>query len=168
MFIREGLLDPLSSALLNVIATHGEAVDEMKTKILQVLLVFCQVSHSDASVRNALGARKVIRREYIQVFVQFVRLWFVSGLLRACELLEPEHLVVILKAVKHLSMNPTLLEALQNANAIEILVHILDEHSTGLHSAVCFQYRCSLHYLTQCLYRKLQTIYFKHALICAA
>jgi hypothetical protein len=58
------------------------------------------------------------------------------GLLRACELLEPEHLVVILKAVKHLSMNPTLLDALQNANAIEILVRILDEHSTGPHSAV--------------------------------
>lgn len=118
MFIREGLLDPLSSALLNVIATHGEPSDEMKTKILQVLLVFCQVSHSDASVRNALGARKVIRR-----------------LLRACELLEPDHLVVILKAVKHLSMNPTLLDALQNANAIEILVRILDEHSAGPHSA---------------------------------
>ncbi|KAH7337093.1 hypothetical protein B0J17DRAFT_718990 [Rhizoctonia solani] len=118
MFIREGLLDPLSSALLNVIASHGEVADEMKTKILIILLVFCQVSHSDATVRNALGARKVIRR-----------------LLRACELLGPDHLVVILKAVKHLSMNPTLLDALQNANAIEILVRILDEHSTGPHSA---------------------------------
>ncbi|KAJ1303227.1 hypothetical protein OPQ81_011425 [Rhizoctonia solani] len=118
MFIREGLLDPLSSALLNVIASHGEVADEMKTKILIILLVFCQVSHSDATVRNALGARKIIRR-----------------LLRACELLGPEHLVVILKAVKHLSMNPTLLDALQNANAIEILVRILDEHSTGPHSA---------------------------------
>ncbi|KAF8746478.1 Serine/Threonine protein kinase, catalytic domain, partial [Rhizoctonia solani] len=118
MFIREGLLDPLSSALLNVIASHGEVADEMKTKILIILLVFCQVSHSDGTVRNALGARKIIRR-----------------LLRACELLEPEHLAVILKAVKHLSMNPTLLDALQNANAIEILVRILDEHSTGPHSA---------------------------------
>ncbi|KDN41719.1 hypothetical protein RSAG8_07250, partial [Rhizoctonia solani AG-8 WAC10335] len=97
---------------------HGEVADEMKTKILVILLVFCQVSHSDATVRNALGARKVIRR-----------------LLRACELLGPEHLVVILKAVKHLSMNPTLLDALQNANAIEILVRILDEHGTGPHSA---------------------------------
>ncbi|CUA68863.1 hypothetical protein RSOLAG22IIIB_03729 [Rhizoctonia solani] len=118
MFIREGLLDPLSSALLNVIASHGDVADEMKTKILIILLVFCQVSHSDATVRNALGARKIIRR-----------------LLRACELLGPEHLVVILKAVKHLSMNPTLLDALQNANAIEILVRILDEHGIGPHSA---------------------------------
>ena len=59
------------------------------------------------------------------------------GLLRACELLDPEHLVHMLKAVKHLSMSPTLLEVLQNANAIEILVKILDEQSIGPHSTVC-------------------------------
>ena len=58
------------------------------------------------------------------------------GLLRACELLEPEYLVHMLKAIKHLSMNATLLEVLQNANAIEILTRILDEQSTGLHSTV--------------------------------
>lgn len=42
----------------------------------------------------------------------------------------------MLKAVKHLSMNSTLLEVLQNANAIEILIRILDEQSTGPHSTV--------------------------------
>jgi hypothetical protein len=42
----------------------------------------------------------------------------------------------MLKAVKHLSMNATLLEVLQNANAIEILTRILDEHSSGPHSTV--------------------------------
>lgn len=56
--------------------------------------------------------------------------------MRACELLEPDYLVQMLKAVKHLSMNASLLEVLQNANAIEILVRILDEHSVGPHSAV--------------------------------
>ena len=59
-----------------------------------------------------------------------------SGLLRACELLEPECLVQMLKAVKHLSMNATLLEVLQNANALEILIRILDEQSSGSHSTV--------------------------------
>jgi len=44
----------------------------------------------------------------------------------------------MLKAVKHLSMNATLLEVLQNANAIEILVKILEEQSSGPHSAVSF------------------------------
>ncbi|KAJ7465176.1 hypothetical protein FB451DRAFT_1262864 [Mycena latifolia] len=108
MFIREGLLDPLSAALLNA---------ETKMKIIQILLVFSQVSQSDIHVRNALGTRKVIRR-----------------LLRSCELLEPECLVQMLKAVKHLSMNATLLEVLQNANAIEILIRILEEQSSGPHS----------------------------------
>ncbi|KAJ6584573.1 hypothetical protein B0H19DRAFT_1105620 [Mycena capillaripes] len=117
MFIREGLLDPLSAALLNVISTGGESATETKMKIIQILLVFSQVSQQDIHVRNALGTRKVVRR-----------------LLRSCELLEPECLVQMLKAVKHLSMNATLLEVLQNANAIEILVRILEEQSSGPHS----------------------------------
>ncbi|PIL35163.1 hypothetical protein GSI_02952 [Ganoderma sinense ZZ0214-1] len=114
MFIRDGLLDPLSSALLNVMASRGEIADDMNRKILQIILVFCQVSQSDIHVRNALGTRKIVRR-----------------LLRACELLEPQYLVQMLKAVKHLSMNANILEVLQNANAIEILVKILDEQSSG-------------------------------------
>ena len=61
MFIREGLLDPLSSALLNVMASRGDATAEMKMKIIQIILVFCQVSQQDFHVRNALGTRKVVR-----------------------------------------------------------------------------------------------------------
>ncbi|KAJ3794940.1 armadillo-type protein [Lentinula aff. detonsa] len=112
MFVREGLLEPLSGALLNVMANGG-----MKMKIIRILLVFSQVSQSDSYVRHAVGTRKVIRR-----------------LLRACELLEPECLVLMLKAVKHLSMNISLLDVLQNANTIEILVRILEEQASSLHS----------------------------------
>lgn len=94
MFVREGLLDPLSGALLNVMANgnvnfdgkrtlkdslggekgeeywgeenHRDSVGlegEMKMKIIQILLVFSQVSQSDFHVRNAVGTRKVIRSE---------------------------------------------------------------------------------------------------------
>lgn len=62
MFIREGLLDPLSSALLNVMVNSGDTAAEMKRKIIQIILVFCQVSQQDIHVRNALGTRKVVRR----------------------------------------------------------------------------------------------------------
>lgn len=118
MFIRDGLLDPLSMALLNVISSKDTLrASEMKTRILQIIVVYCQVSQSDAFVRNAIGTRKVIRR-----------------LLRGCELLEPEHLVLLLKAIKHLSMSPSLLDVLQNTNAIEILVTILANQMGGQHS----------------------------------
>jgi hypothetical protein len=137
MFIREGLLDPLSAALLNVMANRGTPSADMKMKIIQILLVFSQVSQSDIHVRNALGTRKVIRRELLMPVhsrTQDDSVW--AGLLRACELLEPECLVQMLKALKHLSMNATLLEVLQNANAIEILTRILEDQSSGLHSTV--------------------------------
>jgi hypothetical protein len=137
------LLDPLSSALLNVMASRGDAAADMKRKIIQILLVFCQVSQSDIHVRNALGTRKVVRRSYLlrenplpAISLIVCLLTKSIGLLRACELLEPEYLVHMLKAIKHLSMNATLLEVLQNANAIEILTRILDEQSSGPHSTV--------------------------------
>lgn len=69
MFIREGLLDPLSSALLNMMANQGDVADEMKSKIIHVLLVFSQVTQSDIHVRNALGTRKVVRRKFFAFFL---------------------------------------------------------------------------------------------------
>ena len=63
MFIREGLLDPLSAALLNVMAMRDTPKQETKMKVIQILLVFSQVSQSDIHVRNALGTRKMVRRK---------------------------------------------------------------------------------------------------------
>jgi hypothetical protein len=63
MFIREGLLDPLSAALLNVMSNRGATSIDMKMKIIQILLVFSQVTQSDIHVRNAMGTRKVVRRQ---------------------------------------------------------------------------------------------------------
>jgi hypothetical protein len=134
MFIREGLLDPLSSALINVTNGMGcDTAEEMKIKIIQIILIFSQVSQSDVYVRNAIGTRKVIRRECAPS-------WSLNtdpsvGLLRGCEILEPEYLPALLKAIKHLSMSQSLLDPLQNANAIEILIELLEKH----HS-------CSPHY----------------------
>jgi hypothetical protein len=34
-------------------------------------------------------------------------------------------------------MNATLLDVLQNANALEVLIRILDEQSSGPHGTVC-------------------------------
>lgn len=125
MFIREGLLDPLTSALLSIISSQNSASLEPKAKALQILLVFSQVSQSDSYVRQALGIRKLVRRKSDSIIPFLGVLIHPQGLLRACELLDSEHIVTMLKAIKHLSMNSTLLDVLQNSNAIEILVQIL-------------------------------------------
>lgn len=90
------------------------------------------------------------------------------GLLRACELLEPAHLVVMLKAVKHLSMNATLLDVLQNANAVEILIRILEEQESGPHSTVRLGlvFRC-FGVLTFGFFRKRQIISSRLVTTCA-
>ena len=65
------------------------------------------------------------------------------GLLRGCEILEPEYLVALLKAIKHLSMSQSLLDTLQNANAIEILIGLLEKHnSCSPHYTVGLQSNC--------------------------
>ncbi|EJU03326.1 Pkinase-domain-containing protein [Dacryopinax primogenitus] len=112
MFIREGLLDPLTSALLNIMNAEGEVPSDMKDKILNVILIFCQASQSDAHVRQALGTRTIIRR-----------------LLRAAEQVDATHVVTVVKSIRHLSMSPQLLDVLQNANTIEVLINILGGHS---------------------------------------
>jgi hypothetical protein len=93
----------------------------------------------------------------------------VVGLLRACELLEPECLVQMLKAVKHLSMNATLLEVLQNANALEILIRILDEQSSGPHSTVSFFFKFGGLQYSPCFsgIRKSPIMCFRHVTISA-
>lgn len=67
--------------------------------------------------------------------------------MRACELLEGDFLIQMLKAVKHLSMNANLLEVLQNANAIEILIRLLDDDRASPHGTVGrssdVRFRCS-------------------------
>jgi len=67
MFIREGLLDPLTSAL----ASAAETDATHKDQIIGILLVFCQVSQSDSHVRSALGTRKVVRSELSLSFSDF-------------------------------------------------------------------------------------------------
>jgi hypothetical protein len=60
MFIREGLLDPLTAALVNVANVDQE---EIHARIASILLVFTQVSQSDLHVRAAIGTRQIIRRK---------------------------------------------------------------------------------------------------------
>lgn len=63
MFVREGLEDPLSTALLNITQDRDDGAEEAKAQILAVFLLFCQISQSDKRVRDALGKRRIMKRE---------------------------------------------------------------------------------------------------------
>lgn len=112
----------------------------MIARILQIILVFSQVSQSDNHVRMAIGTRKIVRRKlWLPAQTKGVLHPFtliMLGVLRACEVLQPHHLVNVLKSIKHLSMNVALLDTLQQANAIDIIVKILEVQEHGPHTTV--------------------------------
>ncbi|KAJ9103878.1 hypothetical protein QFC21_002340 [Naganishia friedmannii] len=110
MFVREGITEPLSSALLNIVKDISPDAEAAKQRILVLLLLFCQTGQADARIRVAFGSRS-----------------FVISLLRSLPRLSPPMLLLALKSIKHLSTSQPLLEVLQNADAIRILLDLLTE-----------------------------------------
>ncbi|CDW98725.1 hypothetical protein [Sporisorium scitamineum] len=114
MLAQEGLLEPLSSALQSVIDDdQDEYASEARANILQILLIYSQ---SDNFLKKQVATRSVLRR-----------------ILRSASRLDAESLTFMLKIVKNLSMSPTILDEMQNANTIEILTNILAQHHSGPH-----------------------------------
>ncbi|BGP47541.1 Protein kinase of the Mitotic Exit Network [Rhodotorula kratochvilovae] len=108
---QEGLLDPLSTALLAVCGDGDDLAESAKAKIVHILLLFAQ---SDHKVKEAMARRAILLR-----------------LVKAAGVLEPELLAVLLKTLKNLSMLPAALDPLQHAGAIEMLVAILAQTYRG-------------------------------------
>ncbi|WWC88803.1 uncharacterized protein L201_003716 [Kwoniella dendrophila CBS 6074] len=127
MFVREGILDPLSTALLSILkddtlkSADGEAEQAEKEELelaisrtVSTLLLFCQVAQGDQRIRDGFTDRSIMSR-----------------ILKACDLLHGKLLVLAIKAIKHLSTAPQLIEVLQNSNGMEILVGILSRNMKG-------------------------------------
>jgi len=64
MFTREGILDPLATALLAVIK-DPEVVDDTPKRAMEVLLLFCQVAQSDEHVRQGFATRTIMMRKLL-------------------------------------------------------------------------------------------------------
>lgn len=118
MLATEGLLEPLTTALLCVIEDEadqddekGELASSAKAHILQTLFIY---SCSDTWLKGKLATRSVLRR-----------------ILQACQRLEPESLTVMLKTIKNLSMSPSVLDEMENCNTIEVLIKLLGRHHDG-------------------------------------
>ncbi|GAA5843686.1 hypothetical protein JCM5353_001293 [Sporobolomyces roseus] len=108
---QEGLLEPLTSALIGVCGDDDDLAESAKAKIVNILLLFAQ---SDHKVKEALVTRSNALR-----------------IIKAVSLLEPELLALLLKTIKNLSMLPAALDVLQNANCIETLVDVLSREFEG-------------------------------------
>lgn len=60
MLVAEGLLDPLSTALLSLCGDDDELAISAKTKTVRLLLT---LSQSDHKVKEAIAQRRIISRE---------------------------------------------------------------------------------------------------------
>lgn len=161
MFVREGILDPLSTGLLSILRddelvklsartsrekdkegserttatmTSSEIEEPNAQRAINVLLLFCQVAQADQRVREAFASRTIVIREL--TMAPLLDVAHFSGLLKACDLLPRKLLVVAVKAIKHLSTSPQLIEVLQNSNALEVLVGLLGKMMKGAHGNV--------------------------------
>lgn len=123
IFAKEGLLEPLSSALATALKETTDEGAQVRDISSKIYLLFAQVGQNDSVVLNALGTRSILRR-----------------LLKACEsLCENDKmsslLVTLLKTFKHISTSAGMLDVLQNSNAIEVFVRVLDKRKEGERSS---------------------------------
>ncbi|KWU43305.1 kinase-like protein [Rhodotorula sp. JG-1b] len=119
VLVAEGLLDPLSTALLSLCGDDDELAISAKTKTVRLLLT---LSQSDHKVKEAIAQRRIISR-----------------LVSAVKLLQSESLVGVLKSIKNVSMVTATLDALQSAGVIEMLARILATPTVSGRLAAEFQ-----------------------------
>ena len=70
MFVREGILDPLSFSLLSILRDGDLGIaHESVTRSINVLLLFSQISQADSRVREAFASRTVIIRGSLMPYI---------------------------------------------------------------------------------------------------
>ncbi|KAI9717479.1 MAG: hypothetical protein M1828_007179 [Chrysothrix sp. TS-e1954] len=106
IFSRSAVLYPLSLVLNRVLSEKGQLAELVEGRIVNIFLLFSQAENH---VKESVANRIVLKR-----------------ILKDLPSMSPNHLITMLKFVKNLSMLSTTLDALQNSNAIEALIDLLD------------------------------------------
>jgi len=63
MFIREGIVEPLGTALLHILKDESAGIEAFRIQIAGIVLMFCQTAQADSRMRDALGTRSFIKRK---------------------------------------------------------------------------------------------------------
>ncbi|OQO05249.1 hypothetical protein B0A48_09016 [Cryoendolithus antarcticus] len=106
IFSRSSVLYPLSLVLSRVLDEEGELAELVEGRIVNIFLLFSQAENH---VKETIADRMVLKR-----------------VLKDLKRMSPAHQITMLKFIKNLSMLATTLDALQNSNAIEVLVDLLN------------------------------------------
>lgn len=72
MFVRENVLDPLSTSILTIMKDQSlSADDDSCARAVNILLLFSQVAQADSRVRDAFADRSIMIRQ--SLFVPYPR-----------------------------------------------------------------------------------------------
>ncbi|KAF2466940.1 uncharacterized protein BDR25DRAFT_292636 [Lindgomyces ingoldianus] len=105
IFSRSSVLYPLSLVLNRVVDEEGELAELIEGRIVNIFLIFSQ---AESHVKDLVADRMILKR-----------------VLKDLRKMEPNHQVTMLKFIKNLSMLSSTHEALQNSNAIDVLIELL-------------------------------------------
>ncbi|KAF2704882.1 hypothetical protein K504DRAFT_441508 [Pleomassaria siparia CBS 279.74] len=105
IFSRSSVLYPLSLVLNRVVDETDELSELIEGRIVNIFLIFSQ---AESHVKDLVADRMILKR-----------------VLKDLRKMSPNHQVTMLKFIKNLSMLSSTHEALQNSNAIDILIELL-------------------------------------------
>lgn len=74
MFVREGVLDPMSTALLSILKDDMIGEEIHSARAIGVLLLFCQAAQADSKVREAFATRTILTRKSLIPFLSVLPL----------------------------------------------------------------------------------------------
>ncbi|KAI0243485.1 Protein kinase of the Mitotic Exit Network, partial [Massospora cicadina] len=120
LFAKGGLLEPLSFTLSRTVSDPEPVAYRYTVKIVHLFLIFSQ---ADSYVKEVMGTSMNI----------------VGCLLHELQRLPMDLSIVVLKCIRNLSMNPTTLETLERAKAIEILTEFLTSKNAIGATEICNQ-----------------------------
>ena len=121
IFSRSSVLYPLSLVLNRMVEEDGEVARLIVGRIVQIFLIFSQ---AESHVKDLVADRMILKRKS-KLSSIVVALLTLSGVLKDLRKMAPPHQITMLKFIKNLSSLSSTHEALQNSNAIDILIELL-------------------------------------------